>query len=146
MKDELIEKMRRWCSKQERCTFEVRRKLQQANVSESDQKKILEALEREGFLSNARFLESYVRTHAEYKRWGPLKIAAGLRTKGFTSTESNQAINEASGDLFDTILCELVQKKEAELLENRERVIRFLLSRGFRVDDILKSIDEARLR
>lgn len=144
--DESLEKMRRWCSKQERCTFEVRRKLQQANVSDTDQKKILDSLEQEGFLSNARFLESYVRTHAQYKRWGPLKIAAGLRAKGFSSNESTEAINDVSAGLFDAILSELVQKKESELLENRERVIRFLLSRGFRVDDILKSIDEARLR
>ena len=86
MIDEWKEKMRRWCSLQERCTGDVRRKLQGQIQDEEEVDAIVEALVEEGFLSNERFLTSYVRTHAEHKSWGPRKIAHGLRAKGFSGS------------------------------------------------------------
>ena len=60
MIDEWKEKMRRWCSLQERCTGDVRRKLQGQIQDEEEVDAIVEALVEEGFLSNERFLTSYM--------------------------------------------------------------------------------------
>lgn len=143
MMDEWKEKMRRWCSLQERCTGDVRRKLQGQIEDEREIDTIVATLVEEGFLSDERFLTSYVRTHAEHKSWGPRKIVHGLRAKGFSSAAANAAVAAHSQSSFQASLKALVERRRAELPAKRERVIRFLVSRGFAVNDILRVIEEA---
>ena len=143
MIDEWKEKMRRWCSLQERCTGDVRRKLQGQIDEEEGVDVILATLVEEGFLSDERFLTSYVRTHAEHKSWGPRKIVHGLRAKGFSSAAANAAVAAHSQSSFQASLKALVERRRAELPAKRERVIRFLVSRGFAVNDILRVLEEA---
>ena len=143
MIDEWKEKMRRWCSLQERCTGDVRRKLQGQIQDEKGINTIVEALVEEGFLSDERFLSSYVRTHAEHKSWGPRKIAHGLRAKGFSGSAADSAIAAHPQSSFQASLAALVERRRAELPAKRERVIRFLVSRGFAVNDILRALEEA---
>ena len=143
MIDEWKEKMRRWCSLQERCTGDVRRKLQGEIQDEKGINTIVEALVEEGFLSDERFLSSYVRTHAEHKSWGPRKIAHGLRAKGFSGSAADTAIAAHPQSSCKASLAARVERRRAELPAKRERVIRFLVSRGFAVNDILRALEEA---
>jgi len=143
MYEEWLEKMRRWCSLRERCTWEVEEKLRPHFTDKTMVKQIVEALSEAGFLSNDRFLASYVRTHAEHKSWGPRKIVQGLRAKGFSSHRAEQAVAHFSEEGFRQILERLIQRRRPELATKREKVIRFLVSRGFSVNDILKGIEEA---
>ena len=143
MIDEWKEKMRRWCSLQERCTGDVRRKLQGQIQDEEGIETILEALVEEGFLLDERFLSSYVRTHAEHKSWGPRKIAHGLRAMGFSGSAADAAVAAHPQSSFQASLTALVERRRAELPAKRERLIRFLVSRGFAVNDILRALEEA---
>ena len=88
------------------------------------------------FLSNERFLTSYVGTHAEHKSWGPRKIAHGLRAR-FSGSAADAAVAAHPQSSFKAALA-LVERRRAELPAKRERVIRFLVSRGFAVNDILR--------
>ena len=144
--EEWMEKMRRWCSQQERSTHGARRKLQRALVDAETATAVVRALVEEGFLSDERFLDSYVRTHMEYKRWGPRKIAQGLREVGFAGYEAEKALNQVDGHRFREILAALVERRKPELAEKRERVIRYLLGRGFLVNEVLRAIEEAEER
>ena len=47
---------------------------------------------------------------------------------------------------FKAALAALVERRRAELPAKRERVIRFLVSRGFAVNDILRALEEAEER
>lgn len=141
-----MEKMRRWCSQQERCTHGVRGKLQRASVDDKTATAVVQALLDEGFLSDDRFLESYVRNHMEYKRWGPRKILQGLREIGFSALEAERALNQADEHRFREILTALVERRKSELAQKRERVIRYLLGRGFLVNEVLRAIEEAEER
>ena len=143
MIDEWKEKMRRWCSLQERCTGDVRRKLQGEIQDEKGINTIVEALVEEGFLSDERFLSSYVRTHAEHKSWGPRKIVHGLRAKGISAAVADAAVAAHPQSSFQASLAALVERRRVELPAKRERVIRFLVSRGFAVNDILRALEEA---
>ena len=126
------------------CTGDVRRKLQGQIQDEEEVDAIVEALLEEGFLSNERFLTSYVRTHAEHKSWGPRKeIAHGLRAKGFSGSAADAAVAAHPQSSFKAALAALVERRRAELPAKRERVIRFLVSRGFAVNDILRALEEA---
>ena len=136
--EEWVNRMRKWCSLRERCDQDVRVKLKKAELSESEVYKIIERLIREDFLSESRFLESYIRTHIEYKGWGPQKIANGLKIKGFDADKAWGAVNSWDRMDFERVLQRVLSRKEEEWKENRERVIRFLVSRGFRLEDILR--------
>ena len=146
MQDELKEKMRRWCSKQERCMGDVRRKLEGQTDDQDSIIAILQGLVEDGFISDERFLTSYVRTHADHKAWGPRKIAHGLRVKGFSIAESKAAAAAHPQAAYQASLASLVERRRTELPEKRERVIRFLVARGFAVNDILRAIKEAEKR
>lgn len=136
--EEWLNRMRKWCSLRERCEHEVRVKLKKAELSESEIYRVIEQLVQEDFLSESRFLESYIRTHIEYKGWGPQKIANGLKIKGFDSGKAWGAVNSWDRMDFERVLEHVLSRKEEEWNENRERVIRFLVSRGFRLEDILR--------
>ena len=138
-----MEKMRRWCSLRERCTWDVEQKLRPHISDKTTVNQIVESLSKEDFLSDDRFLASYVRTHAEHKSWGPRKIVQGLRAKGFSGTRAQQAVTNFPESTFQEILAHLIQRRKEDLANNREKVIRFLASRGFSVNDILRGIEEA---
>ncbi len=143
MYEEWLEKMRRWCSLRERCTWDVEQKLRPHISDKTTVNQIVESLSKEDFLSDDRFLASYVRTHAEHKSWGPRKIVQGLRAKGFSGTRAQQAVANFPESTFQEILAHLIQRRKEDLANNREKVIRFLASRGFSVNDILRGIEEA---
>lgn len=144
--EEWLEKMRRWCSRQERCTHDAGRKLQGWGVDFDTADAVVQALLSEGFLSDERYLESYVRTHVEHKRWGPRRVVQGLRQRGFSSREAEAALDHVSAQRFREVLRELVARRAGELDTHRERVIRFLLGRGFVVNEVLSAIEEAEER
>lgn len=143
MYEEWLDKMRRWCSLRERCTWDVAQKLRGQRVGSDVISKVIEALEKEGFLSDERFVGSYVRTHAEHKHWGPRKIAQGLMAKGFSSSEASKAVAGYPPAGFIEVLDGLIDRRKDELESNRDKVIRFLDSRGFPVNDIFQRIEEA---
>ena len=143
MYEEWLEKMRRWCSLRERCTWDVEQKLRPHISNKSTVNQIVDSLVRDDFLSDERFLASYVRTHAEHKSWGPRKIVQGLRAKGFSGGQAEEAVAQYSEEGFRQILDHLILRRKADLATHREKVIRFLVSRGFSVNDILKGIEEA---
>lgn len=146
MLEEWLGKMRRWCSIQERSDWDVRQKLKRLGASEDEVGQVIEALTSENYLSEKRFLEAYVRTHIEHKRWGPARIVNGLIAKGFSSSKAWEVTRNWSHDDFERALQSLIRKRSGELESERERVIRFLLNKGFSLEAILKCIDAERTR
>jgi regulatory protein len=136
--EEWLNKMRKWCSIRERCVYDVRAKLLKAEISETESQQVIARLIEEDFMSENRFLESYIRTHIEFKGWGPHKVASGLKIKGFDSSTAWNAVNSWNQKDFEHALGRLLNRKADEWHENRERVIRFLISRGYRMEDILR--------
>ena len=136
--EEWLNKMRKWCSIRERCEHDIRAKLKKADVPDSEIQQLIARLIQEDFMSESRFLESYIRTHIEYKGWGPHKIVNGLKIKGFDSSKAWNAVNSWDQKDFERVLNRLLERKVVAWQENRERVIRFLVSRGYRMEDILR--------
>ena len=91
----------------------------------------LESLHAEGYLDEARCAESYTRTHLEHKRWGPLKIKAGLRARGLSNAAIDKAVQAVPDQDWQRAADELARRRSGELEEHRDRVFRWLLQRGF---------------
>jgi len=135
------ESMTKWCSLQERCTQEVRERLRKKGCSGPTADEVIQRLIEMDFLNEARFAESYARARAVHKGWGPLKIASGLRSKGLANSEVDAALAGVPAETFSAQLHRLVQRRKEELPEGKDRLIRWLVSRGFRLNEILTEID-----
>lgn len=136
-----LDGLRKWCSSQERCTQDVRERLQRKGADAATVDAIQAQLEDEGFLNESRFAEAFVRARALYKGWGPAKIRAGLKAKRVPDAAIEAGFAALEGRAFDTSLAELVQRRSNELPEGRDRLIRWLLSRGFSLGSILTELE-----
>lgn len=131
---EVLSKVMRYCSYQERSTYEVKQKLREYRLNESDQELVLEYLLKENFLNELRFAESFVRGKVNVKRWGIFKIREGLAAKGVKNEVVNVALDGINKKLYYQNLEELTEKK-LNLLgvdeQKREKLYRFLQSKGY---------------
>lgn len=92
---------------------------------------LLDDLEREGLLSNARYAESLA--HARTGRHGSLRLKAELRDKGVPEAVINEVVAEARAQDLDAAR-EVWGKKFGQPPNDaaeRARQMRFLASRGF---------------
>ncbi|MCL7462295.1 recombination regulator RecX [Pseudomonas sp. NW5] len=111
---------------------ELARKLRQRGAEAALIEPELERLSEEGLLSDARFLEVFVRSRAA-AGYGPRRIRDELQQRGLPQGEIAQALEQAGID-WDDNLRALWQRRFGERpRDSREqaRQMRFLLYRGF---------------
>ena len=146
-----LARLQKWCGVRDRTQQEVLVKMEEilAKLSERPSSSNAEAwreawlasLVSEGFVDDARCAESYTRVHVEHKLWGPLKIKAGLRARGISSTDAEKALRAVPAGRWQEAANELVRRRATELEANRDRVIRWLLQRGFPQSMVWAALD-----
>ncbi len=120
----------------EHSAFELRDKLLRKEMPEEVVFVLIEQLQKENLLSDARFSEVYWRQRA-LRGFGPIKIAYELERKGVEDTIIQNGLVEAEVDFEDTI--HAVYKKKyghepyADFVEKAKRQ-NFLYRRGFPVE------------
>jgi len=109
---------------------------------------VLNRLEAQGLLSEARFGEQYVRQRSA-KGYGPLRIRAELQQRGLDEAQLDQCLRDAEID-WEALLQQVIARKFPGPLpaDRREqaRIQRALYQRGFSDELIrraLKGLDEA---
>ena len=136
-----LARLQKWCGVRDRTEQEARTKIKEVLSKMSEppapskaldwEEDWVESLLKEGFLDDARCAESYTRVHLEHKRWGPLKIKAGLRARGVSSAVAEGALRTVPAGQWQDAADDLARRRAVELEANRDRVIRWLLQRGF---------------
>lgn len=148
-REEILLKLETFCAYQERSVSEVRTKCVQLKVSPEWHEKLIQDLQEAGFLDEGRYAESYVSGKFRIKKWGRRKIYAGLRAKGISSELINVAMKEIDPDIYWNTLLVLAEKKHGELSvkkdqiwENKIKLTRFLLQRGFENDLVSDAVEQ----
>ena len=67
---DLLHKMKNFCAYQERAEHEVERKLKAMWVDPDQIAEIIDKLKNENYLNEERFVELFVRSKVNQKRWG----------------------------------------------------------------------------
>jgi len=135
--------LERYCAYRDRAESEARRRLADFELTDVDRDAILNSLKALNYLNDARFAESYVRGKYEIKRWGRIKIRAGLRSLSIPSKAIEEALGQLDPYQYEQTLTELAARKIAQLggriqdWNERQKVVRFLLQRGFETDLIM---------
>ena len=142
---ELLNKIKRYCMIEERCRQNVFRKLLDYGMKkEKIDIAILELVE-EGFVDEKRFASSYSRGKFLINRWGKRKIQFELKKKGICNADINQGLEEINKDNYDSVLLNLLKKKNEKIKympksKKKQKLISYFLLRGFEYDVIWKNI------
>jgi regulatory protein len=106
---ELRERALRLLSRREHSRFELERKLSERNGSVTTSLgAVLDQLEQEGLLADARFVEAYVAERLD-KGFGPLRVRAELQTKGISETLIDEYLRLDDETCFE-LLCRADRK------------------------------------
>jgi regulatory protein len=121
----------RFLSMREHSRLELGRKLSKYAEEGDDVDALLDFLEKNNWLSQARFSESLI--HRRGARYGNSRIVAELQSHGV----NGEALQELKSGLADTEVeraCEVWRRKFGEVAsdtEGRSKQMRFLMQRGF---------------
>jgi regulatory protein len=145
--DEALSKAQKYCAYQERCSFEVRRKLYGCGLANEQIDEVISNLEKDNFLSEARFAELFVRSKVNQKKWGKLKIEAELVARNIEFAIIQEQIANINVDNYNENINSLIGSKTKEL-ERFEPIIKiqklniYLQSKGYEPDIIIRTIKQ----
>lgn len=141
------QRMARLCSMKECCSFDIRQKLQRMQLADDAANKIVTLLLKQKYIDDSRFTRSFISDKLRFSKWGKTKIVFTLRQKQIPQETIDQAFQMFPDEVLLQSLKPLLEKKLKSVkgksgYEKRTKVIRFALSRGFSMPDILECLGE----
>jgi regulatory protein len=141
--NEIIIRLEHYCAYQERCKHEVLKKIDTIGLDDPDKiEDVLRHLTTLNFLSDSRFVESYIAGKVSIKKWGVNKIKAGLFDKRIDSKLIEIGLTKIDKALYKKNLHSLFDKKKQGLpgYEDdymiKSKIMRFLASKGYTAEEI----------
>lgn len=136
-----------YCSRAERCEYDVRKKLVSWELNEEEVKRIIDRLKKERFLDDSRFCRSFVNDKLKFNKWGKTKIIYELRKRRIPETIYSPILSELSGDEFEKQLIHILSIKAKTVkgkneYDRKTKLIRFALGRGFPMDLAIKCVNK----
>lgn len=143
--EEAEEKIAAFCAYQERCVWEVRRKLYEKGIAEAQIEKLIGFLLREKFIDEGRYARAFARGKFRLKKWGKNRIRMELKMRQVPEDLIRKGLLEIDPtEYYDTLLSETEKKwektKEPDLYKKRFKVVGYLMQRGFEQDLVQEAI------
>lgn len=143
--EQALQKLRQYCSYQERSHYEVKQKLWELGIRKSDHDEIIASLIEGDYLNEERFAVQFAGGKFRMKEWGRKKIYYALKEKQVSDYCINNAIKSIDDDAYEKTLYHLAEKKYASLkgeqyLVRRKKTTDYLLQKGFEPDLINKAL------
>ena len=143
--NEILKRLEYFCAYQERCEFDVLEKIKKLGLQNPEKTEMLiKRLQKDGFLDQKRFVNSYITGKVSIKKWGVSKIRAGLVQKRIEPVIIARGIMEIDADLYQENLQALFEKKIIALkdyktdYQQKSKVIRFLSGKGYSSEEIYR--------
>ncbi|GAB4288689.1 MAG: hypothetical protein Kow0068_14360 [Marinilabiliales bacterium] len=145
--EEIITKIKAYCSNKEVCKKDVRQKLTSWDVKETDTEKIISNLISEGFIDEKRYAKAFVHDKFYLNKWGKNKIKYSLLSKGIKTDLINDAIDIIDDDEYIKVMEDLMVKKllyvkEKDRYHLKAKLLSFISNRGFETDIAIDVIDK----
>lgn len=145
--NDLISKLEVYCAYQERCYNDIHQKLIALEATEKQIKDVLKHLSENGFFDQSRFVQAFIEGKMRVNKWGKIKIKAALIQKKVEQSLIFNGLNKIDHAEYESIILSLIQKKMHELNHEKnewikkQKVLRFLNSKGFEYETILNLLD-----
>lgn len=142
---EALLKLQKICSQQEKCRFDINRKLMGWKIPENQTENILKNLMDNKFIDELRYSKSFVRDKFRFNGWGKIKLTYALRQKKIGEEIIQDALTEIDESAYHTLAVKLLRKKSKSLKRNdiniiRAKLIKFAQSKGFEYSVIQKAL------
>jgi regulatory protein len=142
-----LHKLAAYCSKAEHCEWDVRKKISSWQLDEEVSSRVISRLRQEKFLDEMRYCKAFVRDKSRFGKWGVVKIEFELRKRRISEKVIREAISELNEEDSDTVLSELLIRKNScvkaqNSYERRAKLIRFASGKGYKMDNIMRCIDK----
>lgn len=136
------------CARGEHCTKEMLDKMARWELSEAAQARIMEHLTRHKYIDEERYTRAFVRDKIKYNGWGRRKIEQALWAKRIPRETIDSILDETDTSEYLAVLRPLLASKRRSIkaatpYEEKAKLVRFALSRGFTFDIITQCIDGA---
>jgi regulatory protein len=145
--DQAYQKIKQFCSYQERSHREVTEKLYSFGLYKKDVEILLSQLIEENYLNEERFAIAFAGGKFRMKQWGRVKIKYELKQKGVSTYCVSLAMKEIEEETYLETLKSLVTKKWESLkgeqyLNRQSKTTAYLLQKGFEQNLIIEAIVE----
>ena len=147
--DQVLDKMAKYCAYQERCTKDVRYKLNTFDIPEEEKAKILDYLLNNRFVNDERFAKAFVRGKVNQSGWGLNKIRFHLMQKGIDKEIIDEALGQTDEEIYRQRLIDILKTKAKTVkatndFEKKRKLAAFAMQKGFEgslVWEVLKDLD-----
>ena len=144
---EALQRLQNMCSRQERCTYDILRKLNEWEIPDEKAEFVLNELISGEFVDDQRYAKAFVNDKFRFNHWGRIKIAMHLRQKDINELFINTALDEISDEEYEQFVKNELLKKRKTLHEKsiyhlKSKLIRFGQSKGIEFEEIMKAIGE----
>ena len=137
------------CARSEQCTSDLLRKLAAWGIASAEAQRIVQSLEAQGFVDDARYAEVFVRDKYRFARWGVYKIRMHLSARRISSSDIESALRSVDTDEYYSLLLSALRSKARTLSpdhlttpEGRAKLMRFAISRGYESSLVSRAIRE----
>lgn len=142
-----LERMQVLCSKSEKCSYDVRQKLNNYSLNEEDKNWIIGKLQKEKFLDDERYARFFVRDKFRFNKWGRLKIRQALFLKKMGEKIINQSMDEIDAEDYKRTARLIIgtknnSLKDRNIFSRKGKLYRFAAQKGFESEIIYEIIDE----
>lgn len=145
---EAYNKLSALCAMSELCCYDMQRKMRNWEMPEGARERVVEKLLKERFIDEARYAHAFVRDKFRYNHWGKVRIQQELRLRNIAQLLIDDALQEniPQEDNLST-LKDLIEKKRPTVkgrsqYEVKGKLIRFAVSKGFSIDDVMKVVGD----
>ena len=144
---EALEKLKNYCAYQERCDFEVIKKLESLGINETNIIAIVSKLKQQNYLDNDRYAEAFASGKHKIKGWGNVKIRVALKAKRLPEELISKALEQFDPKAYSARLNEVTKKKwrllgDKKDQNTRQKLFRFLYGKGYESELINNAILE----
>jgi regulatory protein len=135
-KEQALQKLKHYCSYQERSHSEVTDKLYTLGVWKKDHGEIIASLIEENYLNEERFAIAFAGGKFRMNQWGRVKIKYTLKQKQVSDYCIKKAMKQIDEDEYLKVLNELAKEKYASL-KNEQYIVRkkktmdYLIQKGY---------------
>lgn len=137
---DILQKIERYCAYQERCSFDVRKKLKTLSVPDNLIDTVINKLTDENFLNEERFVEVFVRSKVK-AAWGKQKICAALKMKQIPDYLISEHLSNIDNEDYSERITAVIEKwRNTHKDAPKDKLIRHLMSKGYSYNDISKLI------
>jgi len=145
--EEIKRKLERYCIYQDRCHYEVEKKLNEYSLIPQAKDAVLLHLLEHNFLNEERFSKSFARGKFRIKKWGKSRIIRELKLRKISEYNIKTALKEIDEKEYIETLYSLVEKKnesvtETNIFKRKKKVVDFLRYRGFETNLIYEAVNE----